>query len=263
VNRDARGALPTSHLYHLCGGPAAESRVKRAASFVLHIRQWRFMNVDDAKSKISLWNASDRTIALLEPNSAAESSEESESVEAVRPRTKPMKTVRLSALRAPPMKAAVADIGRKESTALDDELRALLGDKKDDHMVDKLSRIRDRAVCQHGTESSKKKPKTEFAEILAERVSSFHKDRAGKSESRSSRGGSLAMARMLIKGLGDKNRDLDDGDDVHSSDEDLVEKPDHLRAKRLAFKRMAKESPGKLAVRGLEHMGEFLENHLG
>jgi hypothetical protein len=69
-----------------------------------------------------------------------------------------------------------------------------------------------------------------------------------------------SQASLILKAL---KEGAGAGNDEESSNDEPKDRSDHLRAKRMAFKKIAKGSPGKLTMRGLEHMMEFIESHLG
>jgi hypothetical protein len=66
----------------------------------------------------------------------------------------------------------------------------------------------------------------------------------------------LLILRALKDGAGSADEDDFSGDEPK-------DRNDPLLARRMAFERIARESPGKLTILGLEHMMEFLEIHLG
>ena len=287
-HRGSEGALSGRHIYHLCRVDCLECSAKSGANEVIHLSVWRSLSWDEALAKLEKWQAGDSSVCLpedLDPSGDRGNVEEALVAEKPRVRFRPLEgagaagtskpSVRKSSLRLPPAKkprrglAEAADeeeedeasVCSSDSAALDSELRSLLKpDKKgSSKLAQRLEEIRSRVMGKPDVEEasgSGTKKKVEGAgELLLSRGRKALTSLDARREPRRS-----SKASLILKALKDG---AGAGNDVESSDDEPKDRSDHLRAKRMAFKKIAKDSPGKLTMRGLEHMMEFIESHLG
>jgi hypothetical protein len=148
-----------------------------------------------------------------------------------------------------------------DSGALDSELRSLL--KPDQKGSAKLalrleeirSQVRGKSDEEEASASVTKRKLKGAGELLLSRGRKALTNLEAKREPKRSSQASLIL-KALKEGEGD-------GSDEESSNDEPKDRVDHLRAKRMAFKKIARGSPGKLTMKGLEHMMEFIESHLG
>jgi hypothetical protein len=287
-NRGGIGALAGKHIYHLCRVDCLACKAKSGANEVVHLSVWRVLSSSDAASKLEAWKKVDPSVCLPDALAALEDGEEDdEELVPEGPRvkfrasdgafgsisSKPL--ARKSSLRLPaPKKARRSAEGDKEedeedeasgcssdSGALDSELKSLLQADKTGSakLALRLAEIRGKVLGKDLEESasgSVVKKKLEGAgEVLLTRGRNALMVLDAKKEPRRT-----SKASLILKALKDG---AGAADEDGSSDDEPKDRTDPLRAKRMAFKRIAKDSPGKLTIRGLEHMMEFLETHLG
>jgi hypothetical protein len=255
---------------------------------VIHLSVWRSLSLEEALAKLEEWKAGDSSVCLpenLDPSDERSTLEEALVVEKPRDRFRPLAeagvggpskpSVRRPSLRLPLAKRSRREVAEEagvedeeeasgvssDSGALDSELRSLLkpDQKGSAKLALRLEEIRSRVMGKSDDEeasASVTKRKMEGAgELLLSRGRKALTNLEAKREPKRSSQASLIL-KALKEGAGA-------GNDEESSNDEPKDRSDHLRAKRMAFKKIAKGSPGKLTMRGLEHMMEFIESHLG